>query len=183
MNKKAEADYNYWQNQFDGHKRYMISGNGNEYYKIRRRILLYINDNSSLLDVGCASAGTLHHIKNFSKKNIAYKGVDYASNFIKANKKRFPKEKFEVQDARDLKEKDESYDVVLLYDVLDGLEGWELAIEEAIRVAKDKIIITMWKDNHMDEKLDYMKKRMKVKHFDFHPKETNYHYFIIGYKS
>lgn len=183
--KTKEKNYNTWQNDSGDHKTYMLGLNipTSEYYRIRKKALSYLEKGDSLLDVGCASGGTYHHIINYTKRKIEYKGVDYCEKFIEANKGSYPEAEFEVQDARYLKEDNNSWDVVLLYDVLDGLKGWKQAIDEAIRVCRKKVIIVMWMDPRMDLKLDYMEKKMKnVKAFDWQPVGTHYHYFIIGDK-
>ena len=157
FDKKKEKNYDYWQNIFDGHYDYMMSGKDNEYYLLREEFIKYLKDGDKVLDVGAASGGTYQHLKEFVDKKIDYKGTDYASNFIKANKERFPEAKWEIQDARYLKEADESYDAVIMYDVLDSMEGWELALDEAMRVSKKWIFILMWTDNNMDDKYNYLK--------------------------
>ena len=178
--KHKEDNYSYWQGQFDGHQHYMVSGEGNEYYFIREIILKEIKSGESLLDVGCASGGTYRHIKEFSKKTIKYKGIDFAEKFIEANKEQMPKIDWEVGDARYLKEPDKSWDNVLIYDSIDRLDGWEKALDEADRVAKKQIILIMWIDNNMDEKRDYLEKLgYSIKQFTSMD-GMNYHYFVFA---
>lgn len=185
MAKYNEKNYIYWQKEFDGHNNYMIGGlkgQSYEFYQIRKEILKH-SEQSSLLDVGCASGGTYDHLIRFDNPCVTkYKGVDFASNFIKTNRKRFPETKWEVQDARSLKEKDKSWDIVLLYDTLDGMPNWEKALNEAIRVAKKRIIIVLWiKLCPMEEKVEYLKsKGLKVKNYWLKDLPINEHYFIIG---
>lgn len=152
--KKKEDRYNYWNNIFDGHGGYMLPLLHNEPAIIRDIILAFVDDGESLLDIGCASGGTLDWIRH-KKRKIKYKGTDYAENFIIENKKRLPDGLWGVMDAREIKEKDKSWDIVVIYDVIDNSEGWEQALNEACRVAIDKVILVMWADNDMETKKQY----------------------------
>jgi len=190
---KKDKLYNYWQNQFKDHHCYMQSEDDPEFFKIREIIVSYLEPNSTLLDVGCASAGTYSHLKKYhSEKSledlkIKYKGVDFASNFEKENKKRFPDGNFETQDARELKEENNSWDTVLLYDTLDGMKKWEKAINEAIRVTKKRIIILIWQnlDKVVPEISNYLYLNFKLKELKGKLLEDlpiNSHYMFIGDK-
>lgn len=181
FNKKDEKNYDYWQNVFDGHDGYMLAAGTNEYAILRDLILTFVNDKESILDLGCASGGTYDWIKE-KKRNVTYKGTDYAEKFVKANKKRHPNIVWEVEDCRYLKEDDGEFDIVLLYDVLDGLTGWEKALDEAVRVAVKKVIVLMWCDPAMDDKLAYMREKglnvldMKVEG------AVHFHRILVGWK-
>ena len=52
--KLSEQNYDYWQNQFDGHASYMISGLGNEYDILRSMIFHFVGDGETFFDVGCS---------------------------------------------------------------------------------------------------------------------------------
>lgn len=155
---KNDTLHNYWQNEFDGHSSYMLPAEHNEYAVLRDMILGFIPDGWSLLDLGCASGGTLDWIKS-KKRNIKYKGTDFAEKFMEANKKRYPSYLWEVEDCRELKEEDGDFDVVLLYDVIDGMTDWQKALDEAYRVASKMVIVLMWCDANMDDKREYMEKQ------------------------
>lgn len=179
---KNEKNYKYWSEQFDGYGNYMMSGKGNEYYILRNIFFSFIDDDDSILDVGCASGGTYGQIKDQGRNNI-YKGVDYAEGFVLANRKKFPEVKWSVMDARELKEAGGTWDVVLIYDVLDALEHWEEAIDEAIRVAVKKVVIMMWMDADMAGKRDYMRtKGLRVFEIDIEGDGIHYHKVLIGEK-
>lgn len=51
---------------------------------------------------------------------------------------------FHLGDARDLKEPNESWDVVILQDCLEHTNGYEIPVLEALRVARKRVIITFW---------------------------------------
>ena len=99
----------------------------------------------SVFDVGCGSAVWYENHKAFMKKGD-YKGTDVTEEFITASKQDYPETQWEVQDACELKEKDNSWDVVLLIHVLEHTDGFEKPIKEALRVAKKRVIIVLWKD-------------------------------------
>ena len=103
----------------------------------------------SLLDVGCGTGPIFGLICNSEEgrwDNIKkYKGVDYSEAMIRIAVEQFPWGNWEVQDARKLKEEDDSYDCVLLMHCLDHLDDYKAAIAEAKRVSKDYICIVFWR--------------------------------------
>jgi 2-polyprenyl-3-methyl-5-hydroxy-6-metoxy-1,4-benzoquinol methylase len=181
-NKLKEKNYDYWQNLFDGHGGYMLAGGGNEYDILRRLLLHFVCFYESFLDIGCACGDNLE-VSERLKLFLKYKGTDYVEKFIKANKKRRPEIDWEVMDARYLKEEDGSYDNVCLYDVLDGLEGWELALSEASRVATKRVIVLMWMDPAMEDKLAYMRKLgLRCIDIKIEGDGLHFHRLIVGEK-
>lgn len=64
---------------------------------------------------------------------------------IETAKELFPHGNFEVQDARKLKEEDNSWECVLLMHCLDHLDDYKAAIKEAVRVSKKYICICLWR--------------------------------------
>lgn len=180
--KTKEKNYDYWENQFDGHGGYMLSADGNEYDILRGMIFHFVDKYDSVLDVGCACGDNLEWAERHHK-GIDYEGTDYCEKFIEANRKRRPDIKWKVEDARNLKEFSESFDEVILYDVLDGLEGWERALDEAYRVAICRVIVLMWMDPHMDDKAEYMRKLgMRVIDIKIEGDGIHYHRLLVGEK-
>ena len=105
------------------------------------------------------------------------------ARLLKENKKKFPEVPWQVMDARKLGEENGSWNVVLIYDVLDALEHWEDAIDEAIRVATNKVIILMWMDADMAGKIDYMRsKGLRVLEIDIDGDGIHYHKLLVGEK-
>jgi ubiquinone/menaquinone biosynthesis C-methylase UbiE len=79
-----------------------------------------------------------------------YKGLDYSERFVRvANERAMQIAKtssgpFALGDVRDIKEEDSSWDVVIFQDCLEHTNGYEKPIQEGLRVAKKRIIVTFW---------------------------------------
>jgi ubiquinone/menaquinone biosynthesis C-methylase UbiE len=110
----------------------------------RKTLCQFILDGESVLDVGCGPGWNYEHFKEFGPKVSDYKGTDYSEVMIEGAKMKYPEANFEVGDVRDIQEPDESWDVVLLQDVLEHTNGYEKPLEDAVRVAKKRIIVTFW---------------------------------------
>lgn len=108
----------------------------------------FINPGESVLDVGCGPGWNFDHFKEFGV-GVKYKGLDYSERFVKvANaraKERFGEEPFALGDVRNIAEKDNSWDVVIFQDVLEHTNGYKKPIEEALRVARKRVIVSFWK--------------------------------------
>ena len=99
---------------------------------------------SSFLDVGCGT-GPLYELNQENEWVMEYKGTDYSPAMIEIAKKLFPEADWDVQDARDMKEADNSWSAVVLMHVLDHLNDYPAAIKEAARVAQNYVIIILWR--------------------------------------
>ena len=119
-------------------------GTGSE---IRHLIGGFINDGESVLDVGCGPGWNLDHFQRFGPDIYAYRGLDYSERFVRVANKRhsLDNKKFRVGDCRELKEGDGTWSVVILQDVLEHTNGFEKPIKEALRVARNRVIITFWR--------------------------------------
>lgn len=150
---------NYWDELMgddQGAANYMLSYGEGPGSDTRNVISNFVNVGDSVLDVGCGPGWNMEHFLEYGPGLKAYKGVDYSERFVKvANARRFERKKagqlthkvlpFEKQDCRELQEPDESWDVVLLQDVLEHTNGYEKTIREALRVARKRVIIVFWK--------------------------------------
>lgn len=148
----------YWESITEGNVLYQMGPQSHRVYLLD---LLKEKGVKSLLDVGCGS-GPIYEliINNENWDNITeYKGIDPAPSFIRTCKANFPNGKWEVEDARDLKEEDNSYDCVLLMHALDYVYEYEKAIQEAARVANKYVLIVLWRgvnsnptaENHLND--------------------------------
>lgn len=111
----------------------------------RAIISAFINDGDTVLDTGCGPGWNYEHFGKEGPKLGDYKGTDYSHYMIEGALMKYPDVKFEVGDCRDIKEADESWDVVISQDVLEHTNGYEKPISEALRVARKRVIVTFWR--------------------------------------
>lgn len=123
------------------------------------RLLLgeFINDGESVLDVGCGPGWNFDHFHEFGPEISDYLGLDYSERFVRVANKRMKEkyglmnvEYFKLGDVRKINQKDESFDVVILQDVLEHTNGFEGPVREALRVAKNRVVITFWREWRKD---------------------------------
>lgn len=118
----------------------------------RQVIASFINPDESVLDVGCGPGWNLEHFLQHGPKIGNYKGIDYSRRFIRVAKERTgSKGVFEFGDARHLDERDSTWDVVILQDVLDHTPGYIEPVTEALRVAKKRVVISFWRGVMRDD--------------------------------
>lgn len=141
---------NYWDNLMGSDEAasvYMYTYGEGPGTETRHIIGGFINPGESVLDVGCGPGWNYDHFKEHGP-DVDYKGLDLSPRFVRVAKKRQPKADFQIGDVRDLHESDESWDVVVLQDVLEHTNGYEKPVSEALRVARKRVIISFWR---MDE--------------------------------
>lgn len=147
---------NYWDNlmESDEHAaQYMATYGEGPGYITRHTVGSFINDGESVLDVGCGPGWNFDHFMLHGPEILGYKGLDYSERFVRVANERVMKAAhtsggpFELGDVRDIKEPDESWDVVIMQDVLEHTNGYEKPISEALRVARKRIILSFW---HLD---------------------------------
>lgn len=153
---------NYWDSIVQGNSLYQM---GPQSHRIYLLDLLREKGVKSVFDVGCGTGPIWQLIRDdlnetvqggepveSARWNFKYKGTDYSEGMIESCKFNFPEGDFEVQDARHLLEKDNSWDCVLLMHSLDHLDDYEAAIKEAARVAKKYVLIVLWRGiNYKDD--------------------------------
>lgn len=149
---------NFWDNLMgddDNAGEYMLSYGEGPGAETRMVLTSFINDGESVLDVGCGPGWNMDHFAQFGPAVSAYKGVDYSIRFVRAANQRlkarldenfttaeiFP---FELQDARDLKEVNGAWEVVIIQDCLEHTNGYERPMREALRVARRRVIVGFW---------------------------------------
>lgn len=110
----------------------------------------FINDGESVLDIGSGPGWNFEHFKKYGPKLKRYKGKDYSERFVRVANQRNP-DMYELGDVRDFGEPDNSWDVVILQDVLEHTNGYEKPLAEALRVARKRIIVTFWRGQMRDD--------------------------------
>lgn len=149
---------NYWDDLMgtdEGAAQYMDTYGEGPGCETRQIIGAFINDGESVLDVGCGPGWNLDHFRKYGPRVRTYLGLDYSERFVRVASERHantvqPRGRegadwFQVGDCRKLEQPDSSWDVVILQDVLEHTNGYEVPIKEALRVAKKRVIITFWK--------------------------------------
>ncbi len=162
----SEAEDNYWDDIMgtdEGAANYMDSYGEGPGCATRKTLFSFVNDGESVLDVGAGPGWNLDHLLEYGPEISRYKGTDYSRRFVKVVNERMAKLKqthgqnlfpggaeYVMGDVRKLDEADESFDVVVLQDVLEHTNGYEAAILDALRVAKKRVLISFWKASFQD---------------------------------
>lgn len=126
---------------------------GEQKHRLYMLDLLTSHNVKTLLDVGCGTAPIFELLRDDLVHSLVprwgsitrYKGTDYSPAMIKICNEEFPGGDFEVQDARDLSEGNDSWECVLLMHALDHLDDYKAAIAEAARVSSKYVCIILWR--------------------------------------
>lgn len=141
-------DENYWDNLMgtdESAANYMYSYGEGPGCETRMIIGEFINDGESVLDVGCGPGWNWDHFMQYGPKIKAYVGLDLSPRFVKVANKRTELDLFKVGDARKLRQGNESFDVVILQDILEHTNTFKEPVTEALRVAKKRVIVCFWR--------------------------------------
>lgn len=108
-----------------------------------------LNENSRILDIGCAKGFMLYDFKN-QISGIEVSGIDVSEYAIK-NAKDEVKDYIQVANAMKLPFEDDSFDLVISITTLHNLnkEDMKVALKEIMRVTKKDAFITL--DSYRDE--------------------------------
>ncbi len=122
-------------------------GNGPNHPSQLYAINKYVKDGMSFLDYGCGSATTYEALLNDgSDKNLFYKGVDIIPKNIEWCKETYPEGDWEINPSiHKIDQPDQSWDVVYSRHVVDHMESFEKAMDEHCRVAKQLVIVVLWR--------------------------------------
>jgi len=137
----------FWENHIgshEGRKRWMRGHDGVN-QPSRKWVPGQVPEGASLLDVGCGPGVSYENLKKAGRDDVRYTGVDISDGMVAACRDLFPEGDFQQGSADDLPFDDDSYDVVLLRHVLEHALGYEREIAEAVRVARDRVLIVMWR--------------------------------------
>ncbi len=109
----------------------------------RKWLLGVIPDKETVLDIGCGP-GHISEIFYRAGRTNGYLGVDNDIKIVELARSLFPSAQFDCQDANFLPYSDNSIDNCILFTVLESLPDFRKPIDEAIRVAKKRVIITLF---------------------------------------
>lgn len=129
---------------------YMISYGEGPGSDTRHVLSNFINIGETVLDVGCGPGHNYDHFQEYGPAIKDYLGLDYSKRFVRAANQRNPG-KYLFGDCRDLPMPDNSWDVVIMQDVLEHTNGYEKPLDEALRVARKRIIVAFWHLMDKDE--------------------------------
>lgn len=119
-----------------------------------------------LLDIGCGAGNYFGDFK-LSRLNefITYEGIDIAEKNIFIAKRLYPKIKFEIGNIISLPLPNSSYDIILVSHVFEHLstDFLDNAINEAIRVTKDLLIINFFNEKDVPE---HIVRRVRACHWN-----------------
>lgn len=105
----------------------------------------FVDDGDSFLDVGFGSLADYDILLEHGKK-VDYHGLDYAQAMVDYARNLHPEVSVSLADlSTGLPEADNSWDVVNCRHVVDHCEYYEEPIKELIRVAKKRVILTLWR--------------------------------------
>lgn len=133
---------------------YMLSYGEGPGTPLRFKIGEYLKPEEWVLDVGCGPGWNFDHFLQHGP-SVYYRGMDYSDRFVRVASERVsPLQIFKLGDVREIPEPDDSFDVVIFQDVLEHTNGYMKPIDEAIRVARKRIIVTFWHLMDKDEDND-----------------------------
>jgi len=132
FNEKAAKGYEGWYETKEG-----------KYYdKLEKQLILRLLKparGESLLDIGC---GTGHHLRWLASFGLKLAGVDNSSPMLEVAKRDLNKDiELRLADAEDLPYPEDSFDIVMMITTLEFLEEPKLALKEALRVCKDRVLL------------------------------------------
>ncbi len=137
---------NYWDDLMgsdEGASTYMESYGEGPGSETRHTIGSFINDGETVLDEGCGPGWNYDHFLQYGPKVKLYLGRDYSERFVRVANARHPR-MYQLGDCRYITQANDSWDVVILQDVLEHTNGYEKPIKEALRMARKRVIITFW---------------------------------------
>jgi SAM-dependent methyltransferase len=101
----------------------------------------------SILECGCGSANDYRFWDAYgSARFLNYKGVDLSEANVANAREMFPDVDFECGNIFDIREKDESFDYVVVFDLFEHLplDGVEIAVREACRVSRRGLVLNLF---------------------------------------
>lgn len=102
---------------------------------------------STILEVGCGT-GLVYGALADIIPDIKYKGVDNSRPMLRIAKSRFPDVDFDFGDAFELEV--DQHDMVICFEVLSHLPEIDIPLKEMRRVAKRKLLFSVWPSPNRD---------------------------------
>ena len=136
----------YWEDEFtdESASTYMATYGEGVGFELRHKIASLLVPGEWVLDVGCGPGWNFDHFLEYGP-SVCYRGIDASKRFVKVALERVkPLNIFKHGDVRRIPEKDKSFDVVILQDVLEHTNGYKKPLREALRVARRLVIVTFW---------------------------------------
>jgi ubiquinone/menaquinone biosynthesis C-methylase UbiE len=115
----------------------------NFYEKLRKVIIIPILPQiRSIIEIGCGAGESTKKILKMVC-NVKYEATEYDLRYIDAlNNKNLPF-KISQENVYGLNKEENSYDCVIMLEVLEHLENYELALKEIFRVSRKYVIISV----------------------------------------
>lgn len=132
----------------------------------RERLDRLETDPISLIEFACGSANDYRAFAEAGLgPHLEYLGVDLSEKNVANARRRHPEARFEVGDILDLPYDDLAFDYVVASDIFEhlSLEAMERALDEAIRLARDGLILTFF---NMSEADDHEVRRRRAYHWN-----------------
>ena len=108
-----------------------------------------IENNLSLLDIGCTTGYYYEVINHYFPNKFNYSGCDYNESSIKLAKKYYQDIDFSVKDLTKMNCEGNSYDVTFLSGVIEHIPDYVTAIKELCRITKKYIVLhRIWLTNN-----------------------------------
>jgi ubiquinone/menaquinone biosynthesis C-methylase UbiE len=104
----------------------------------------HIQPGMTVLEVGCGTGLVYGHLVPDVVSGDDYTGVDIAAPMLALARERYPAGRFEHGDAYNLHFADASFEVVVCFEVLGHLPDIGGVIAELARVARLKVLFTVW---------------------------------------
>jgi ubiquinone/menaquinone biosynthesis C-methylase UbiE len=120
----------------------------------------------SVLELACGSANDYRAFVEYGlAPYLDYRGIDLTEKNVMNARRRFPDVGFEVGDVRSLPFGDREFDYVIASDVFEhlSLDGMELALDEAMRVARRGLALTFF---NMGEAPDHEVRPTRLYHWN-----------------
>jgi ubiquinone/menaquinone biosynthesis C-methylase UbiE len=99
--------------------------------------------NANILEVGCGAGESSERISRFCAGTRTLEISDYDERYISQLKKKRPHLKSSRESVYELKRPDNSFDCVIMLEVLEHLDNPHQALKEICRVSRDDVVISV----------------------------------------